>query len=143
MRAPPLRDENAHMKTHYHAFVWIDHRLAKVFHFNDEAHEVEQVHGSQAHLHLHHKANSSDSGHAPVDHDYLERVVRALGDAGAILIAGPGTAKTELLTHIKHRHPRVAEKISAVETLDHPTDGQLLAHARHFFRADDRMRRQA
>ena len=143
MRAAPARGQNDRMKQHYHAFVWIDHRLAKVFHFNDEVHEVEQVHSSQAHQHLHHKANSSDSGHAPVDQDFLERVVRAVGDAGAILIAGPGTAKTELHTHIKRRHERVAERISAVETLDHPTDGQLLAHARRFFEADDRMRRQA
>lgn len=130
------------MKSHYHAFVWIDHRLAKVFHFDDERHEVDQVHGSQAHQHLHHKANSSDSGHAPVDQDFLERVVKAVGDAGAILIGGPGSAKTELHGHIKRRHAGMAGKISAIETLDHPTDGQLLAHARRFFHADDRMRRQ-
>jgi len=130
------------MSKHYHAFVWIDHRLAKVFHFNDEANEVDQVHSGQAHQHLHHKANSVDSGHAPVDKDFLERVVKAVGSAGAILIAGPGTAKTELHTHIKHLHAPMAEKISAVETIDHPSDGQLLAHARQFFRADDRMRRQ-
>ncbi len=27
----------------------------------------------------------------------------------------------------------------AVETVDHPTDGQMLEHARRFFRAADRM----
>jgi stalled ribosome rescue protein Dom34 len=130
------------MNAKYHAFVWIDHRLAKVFHFDEDAYEIDQVHSSQAHQHLHHKANSIASGHAPVDQAFLERVVEAVGDAGAILIAGPGTAKTELHTHIKRRHARMAGKISAIESLDHPTDGQLLAHARRFFHADDRMRRQ-
>jgi stalled ribosome rescue protein Dom34 len=131
------------MSNHYHAFVWIDHRLAKVFHFNADVHEVEQVHSSHPDQHLHHKANSGDSGHAPVDKDFLERVAHTLEGAGAVLIAGPGGAKTELHSYIKRQHPRMTEKISAIETLDHPSDGQLLAHARRFFRADDRMRGQA
>jgi len=130
------------MNNHFHALIWIDHRLAKVFHFNDEADEIELVHSSNPHQHIHHKANSGDSGHAPVDKDYLERIVQAVAGAGAILIAGPGGAKTELHTHIKRLHTQMAEKISDVEALDHPTDGELLAHARRFFRADDRMRRQ-
>jgi hypothetical protein len=32
--------------------------------------------------------------------------------------------------------------VTGVETLDHPTDGALLAHARKYFRAADRMRSQ-
>jgi hypothetical protein len=135
MRGRPWHGENDRMAKHYHAFVWIDHRLAKVFHFNADVHEVELVHSSHPDQHLHHRANSGDSGHAPV-----ERVVHAVEGAGAVLIAGPGGAKTELHSYIKHRHPRMTEKISAVETLDHPSDGQLLAHARRFFHADDRMR---
>ena len=31
------------------------------------------------------------------------------------------------------------ERTFIVETMDHPTDGQLLEHARRFFRAADRM----
>jgi hypothetical protein len=31
------------------------------------------------------------------------------------------------------------KKIVGVETVDHPSDGQLVAHARHYFKADDRM----
>jgi hypothetical protein len=29
--------------------------------------------------------------------------------------------------------------IVGVETVDHPSDGQLVAHARHYFKAEDRM----
>jgi len=130
------------MTNHYHAFIWIDHRLAKVFHFNTDVHDIDLVHSSHPGQHIHHKANSGDSGHAAVDKNFLERVVQAVAGAGAILIAGPGAAKTELHTHIKHLHPQMVEKISAVEALDHPSDGELLAHARRFFRADDRMRKQ-
>ena len=134
--------DNGCMTNHYHALVWLDHRVAKVFHFNAEDNQRETVNSSHPHQNLHHKANSNDSGHAPVDKDYLERVTKSIANAGAILIVGPGSAKTELHTHIVKLHPQIATKISAVETIDHPSDGALLAHARRFFVADDRMRPQ-
>ena len=130
------------MTNHFHSLVWIDHRLAKVFNFNDTANETTPVHSTHAHEHLHHKANSGNSGHVALDKEFLERVAQALTQAGAILIVGPGNAKTELQRYIEHAHPKIAAKISAVETIDHPTDGELLAHGRHFFVADDRMRAQ-
>jgi stalled ribosome rescue protein Dom34 len=130
------------MTTHYHALVWTDHRLAKVFHFNEEANETALVHSTHPGAHLHHKANSGDSGHAALDKEFLERITREIAHAGAILIVGPGNAKTELITHLRKAHPNIAAKVSAVETVDHPTDGELLAHGRKFFRADDRMRPQ-
>ena len=131
------------MSNHFHALVWIDHREAKVFHFNLEESETTFVRSHHPNQHLHHKANSGDSGHAPVDNEFLGRVVSALGEAGAILITGPASAKTELSSYIKRSHPSLAGRISAIETADHPSDGDLLAHARKFFRADDRMHSQA
>jgi hypothetical protein len=130
------------MAAHFHALVWIDHREAKIFHFDAETSDNVTVHNSHAHQHLHHKANAGDSGHAPIDKEYLGRVAAQLAAAGAILIVGPGSAKMELRTHIEHHHPKIAAKVSAVESIDHPTDGQLLAHARKFFVADDRMHLQ-
>jgi stalled ribosome rescue protein Dom34 len=130
------------MKHHYHALVWIDHQVARIFHFNAVVNETEIVHSTHPHEHLHHKANSIDSGHAAVDKQFLEKVCAALADCGAILITGPASAKTELHNYIKQQHPQLAAKISGVETADHPTDGELLAHGRKFFKADDRMRLQ-
>jgi stalled ribosome rescue protein Dom34 len=127
------------MTAHFHALVWIDHREAKVFHFDADSSQSVTVHNSHAHQNLHHKANSSDSGHVAVDKEYLHRVVAELATAGAVLIVGPGSAKAELSTYVQQHDPKLAAKISAVESIDHPTDGQLLAHARKFFVADDRM----
>jgi stalled ribosome rescue protein Dom34 len=134
--------EDIRMTNHYHALVWIDHRVAKVFHFNADDSQRDTVNSTHPHQNLHHKANSNDSGHAPVDHAYLENVTKAIAQAGAILIVGPGSAKTELAKHIESKHPLIAAKVSAVETIDHPSDGALLAHARRFFKAEDRMRPQ-
>ena len=130
------------MSTHYHALIWIDHRVARVFHFNDDESDLTTIKSSHSREHLHHKANAGDSGHAPVDKEYLDRVTQAVERAGAILIVGPGSARTELQKHLQRLHPQVARKVSAVEAIDHPSDGALLAHARRFFRADDRMRGQ-
>jgi hypothetical protein len=126
----------------FHALVWIDHQVARVFHFNRDTNETAIVRSSHPHQHLHHKANSGDSGHAPMDKEFFRRVVAEVSSAGAILIVGPSSAKIELRTYIADHHPQVAAKISAVETLDHPTDGELLAFGRKFFRADDRMHLQ-
>lgn len=131
------------MSNHYHALVWIDHREAKVFQFNATDVDRTTIRSDHPDQHIHHKANSGDSGHASVDNAFLERVAQAIAQAGAILITGPANAKTELAAYIKRVQPNLAERISGVQTLDHPSDGALLALARSFFKADDRMRPQS
>ena len=55
------------------------------------------------------------------------------------LVTGPAHAKTEMIKHISQHDPALMKKIVGVETVDHPSDGQLVAHARHYFKAEDRM----
>ena len=131
------------MTDHYHVLVWIDHREAKVFQFNATDSERTNVRSEHPHQHIHHHANARGSGHAPLDKAFLAHVAAAIAHAGAILIAGPAGAKTELAQYLKDTHPELARKVSAVEPLDHPTDGELLALARKFFKADDRMHPQS
>ena len=130
------------MQDHHHAIVWIDHREAKICHVS--ASDVDRliVHSHGGGQNLHHKANARNSGHLPVDKDFFERVVGALTHTGAILITGPANAKTELQRYMTEHRPDLVKRISAVEPLDHPSDGALVALARKFFRADDRMRAQ-
>ena len=45
------------MSAHYHAVVWIDHREARVFHFNASDADKLVVHPDHPTRHLHHKAN--------------------------------------------------------------------------------------
>jgi hypothetical protein len=122
------------MSGHYHAVVWIDHREARVFHFSSSEADVVVVHPEHPTRHIHHKANTIGSGHASEDQGFLQHVADALGDAGAILIAGPASEKTELVHHIDRHAPALKARINGVETLDHPTDGEILALARKFFK---------
>ena len=127
------------MSQHFHAVVWIDHHEARVFHFNADDAERAVVHPHEPTRHIHHKAHSIGSGHAPEDQHFFHAVVEAIGTAGAVLIGGPANAKHELFKHIQRHEPQLMARISGVETLDHPTDRELLAHARQYFRAADRM----
>jgi hypothetical protein len=138
----PAHDFRMDAHHHYHALVWLDHREARIFHFNPNEAERETVRSTHPNQHIHHKSNTGDSGHAPVDNEYLKHVTAALIEAGAILITGPANAKTELASYIHQHHPELAKRISGVEPLDHPTDGELLNKARSFFKADDRMHSQ-
>ena len=124
---------------HHHAVVWIDHREARVFHFSPTDVEKLVLHPDIPTKHIHHKANSIGSGHAAEDHAFLHAVAQSVADAGAILVTGPANAKTALVKHIGEHDPQVAKKIVGVESVDHPSDAQLVAHARKYFKAEDRM----
>jgi stalled ribosome rescue protein Dom34 len=127
---------------HYHAVVWIDHREARIFHFNPTDVDRLVLHPDNPTKHIHHKANSIGSGHAPEDHAFLQAVAESIADAGAILVTGPANAKTELVKHIRQYDPKVMKVIVGVETVDHPSDAALVAHARKYFKIEDRMQSQ-
>ena len=127
---------------HFHAVVWIDHREARVFHFNPTDVDRLVLHPDNPTKHIHHKANSIGSGHAAEDEAFLHGVAQAIADAGAVLITGPANAKTELIKHIHHHDPKLMKLIAGVETVDHPSDGELVAYARKYFKVEDLMRPQ-
>ncbi len=130
------------MTTHFHYLVWIDHQIAKIVNFNFETASISIVRSERGVQHLHHKANAGDSGHVSVDANYLKQVAHALAGAGAIVITGPASAKNELAAYVHREQPELAKHLSGVEALDHPSDGELIAFGRKFFRADDRMHPQ-
>jgi hypothetical protein len=124
---------------HYHAVIWIDHREARVFHFNPTDVEKLVLHPDHPTKHIHHKANSIGSGHAAADNEFLHAVVESVADAHAVLITGPANAKSELVKHIDQHDPELMKLIAGVEAVDHPSDAQLVAFARHYLKAADRM----
>lgn len=121
---------------HFHAVVWIDHHEARIFHFNRSDADEIVLRPKDPVRHIHHKADTIGSGHAPEDADFLQRVADALADAGAILVIGPANEKLALISHIDRRAPALKAKIKGVETVGHPTDGEILALARRFFKDD-------
>ncbi len=132
------------MAGHYHAVVWIDHARARIFHFNvDEEDKADKVviRPDHAVRDIHH--GEKRTGHRiPDDRAFFERIAEAISDAQAILIVGPAQEKDEFAKFLAQKYPAIRTHVEAVESADHPTDGELLDHARRFVKAADRLRPQ-
>ena len=122
------------MPTHFHAIVWIDHSQAKVFHVGPSGEDEIALHPHLPTRHLHHKANSIGSGHAGFDKEFFAQVMNAVSDAGEILIIGPASAKTELAKYLREQPSGIGDRIVAVEAADHPSDHEIVAHAKKYFK---------
>lgn len=125
--------------SHYHAVVWIDHAEAHVMQISPDDVEKSIVQPTKPHQRLHIRSGIPGSGRAPEDQAYYHQVVEALAGAQEILIVGPAQAKLQLIKHIHVHDPALVSRVVGVETVDHPTDGQLVAYARKYFRAKDQM----
>jgi stalled ribosome rescue protein Dom34 len=118
-----------------HVAVWIDHQEAKIFHIEPEGFEASHIKAPQRHLTRKAAEQGSHAGHE----GFYRDVAEALEDAEEILVVGPSSAKLEFIRHV-HKHDHALEpRILGVETLDHPTDGQIAAYVRHYFHAKDRL----
>jgi stalled ribosome rescue protein Dom34 len=122
-----------------HAVIWIDHKEAHVMFLSQDASEAEIIKTKSTHSHLHHKAHEIGSGRLALDAKYLHSVIEAVKESKEILILGPGSAKLELIKHAHQHDQRIAANIVGVETVDHPSDKEILAYARKFFYKADQM----
>jgi stalled ribosome rescue protein Dom34 len=125
---------------HFHAVLWIDHAESRIFSFNRDDVDSLRIHSTHRHQHLHHKAGAVGAGKEGIDVPYFGAVADALKDFGEVLIVGPGNAKDQFVAYVHAQHPDLREKITDVETVDHPTDGEITALARKHFKTADRMR---
>jgi hypothetical protein len=130
------------MTSHYHAVIWLDHHTARVLHFNAVDWAAETIHPAHPVRHIHHHAGSTSGSRVPTEAAFYEAVAAAVGDAGAFLVTGPADAKIEFIKHLHRQHPNLIERLAGVETANHPTDGELIDHARRVFGVYDRTQPQ-
>lgn len=124
---------------HFHCVVWIDHREAHILSFDEHDAERQTVRPEHGDRRLHHKGGAQSGRRSPEDQAFYAEVAKALAGAGALLITGPADAKTRLKDEIDRHHPELAKRVAGLETVDHPSDGELAALARRRFAALDRM----
>ena len=72
-------------------------------------------------------------------HRYFGEVARTLDGVDAILIVGPSSAKLEFFKYVHVHERRLESKVVGIESADHPTDGEIIARAKSYFKASDRM----
>jgi stalled ribosome rescue protein Dom34 len=121
------------MSEYNDAIIFIDRREAKVFHFSAKD-EVKLLFTHTAAQRKHHAADHEDGTAHAVDDEFLQRIVASLDHEGYSLIVGPGNSKFELQTYMQRHKPDLAERLSAVESLEDSKDSGILAVAREFFR---------
>lgn len=113
--------------------VWIDHQEARIFGLAGEAPEHASVLAPEQHVHRHPKGGTAESHHPHDPQRFFHDVAAALEGAGRVLVVGPSTAKLQFIRYVAEHHRALEAKIIGVETVDHPTDGQLVAYAKHYF----------
>jgi len=122
-----------------HAVIWIDHNEARILHVHPDAADETSVLAPQHHIHRHPKGRGEAREHPDDAHRFFREVAQALEGSEAILIVGPSSAKLEFFRYLHEHVSDLASKVVGVETADHPTDGQIVARARIYFKASDRM----
>lgn len=117
--------------TLFHAVAWIDHHSALVRQF-----DADEVHAETVKDHKHYTRQHGSA--VRTEHEFFGEVCDALADIPEILIAGAHTAQADFRHYVEHHRPALSSKIVGWETVDHPTDAQLVALARQFFSHYDR-----
>lgn len=114
--------------------VWIDHTEAKILGVGIDSTDqaIVSYHGMAGGTHR--TPEHGRHGQVPMSHELLQSIGEALLQARGIYIVGPGRAKTDLVAFLREHFPIVAKKIWAMQPMDHPTNGELVAAARPFFK---------
>ena len=112
--------------TLFHAVVHIDHHTAQVVQF-DAAHAQAQ----KVHQHTHYTRQHGSEVRA--EHEFFGSVCDALAGVKQVLVAGSHTAQSDFRHYVEKHRPETGTRIIGWETVDHPTEAQLLALARHCF----------
>ena len=116
----------------FQAVVWIDHHSAQVLQFDAEHVQAQKV-KAQTHYTRQHGSNVRD------EHEFFGEVCDALAGITEVLVTGSHTAQSDFRHYVDKHRPQVAKQIVGWETVDQPTEGQLVAFARKYFVKHDRM----
>jgi stalled ribosome rescue protein Dom34 len=114
------------------AVILIDHQNARVLRL-----DATSAQGGQLHAHTH---NTRQHGSAVrTEHEFFGDVCAALAGISEVLVMGSHLAQTDFRHFIEKHRPHVVPLIVGWETVDHPSEGQLLALARKFYEKHNRM----
>jgi stalled ribosome rescue protein Dom34 len=121
--------------------LWIDHDEARVFRVDAKTFDETTVHSADQHIHRHPEDDKTRTRNHPDDeHRFFHEVAATLAGADEILLVGPSVTKLRFLRYVQKEVPALDQRVVGVETADHPTDRQLVAHVRHYFHSDPRRR---
>ena len=114
----------------FHAVTWMDHSEAHVVMF-DREHVLAQRIKSRSHHK--HQGKGDDNG------VFFADIAAALAGTHEVLLTGPGLARNQFRDWCGQHQAAVAQAIVDSVAADHPSDAQLVALARQYFKKFDSM----
>ena len=114
----------------FHAVVWMDHSEAHVVMFDREHMESQRI---KSRSHHKHQGKSDDHG------SFFTEVALALQGTHEVLLTGPGLARNQFRDWCQSHRAAVSAAIVDSIAADHPSDAQLVALARQYFKKFDKM----
>ncbi len=114
----------------FHAVVWIDQKEAHVLMFDREHVQAQRI---QSRSHHKHQGKAGDT------HALFADVAQALSGTHEVLLTGPGLVRNEFRTWCTNHQKSTASVIVDSIPTDHPSDAQLIALARQYFKKFDAM----
>ena len=108
----------------------MDHSEAHVVMFDREHMEAQKIKSRSHHKH---------QGKAEDNSAFFTDITKALTGTHEVLLTGPGLARGRFREWCTGHHVAVAANIVDSVSSDHPSDGQLVALARQYFKKFDNM----
>jgi len=114
----------------FHAVVWMDHQEAHVVMFDREHIQAQRI---KSRSHHKHQGKASDTV------AFYAEVAKALTGTHEVLLTGPGLARNEFRDWCAAQQKSTAAIIVDSIASDHPSDAQLAAMAKQYFKKFDAM----
>ena len=114
----------------FHAVVWMDHQEAHVVMFDLEHIEAQRIPSRSHHKH---QGKASDTA------AFYAEVAKALTGTHEVLVTGPGSARNEFRDWCTSHQKGIAAVVVDSIASDHPSDAQLVAMAKKYFKKFDAM----
>ena len=114
----------------FHAVVWMDHSEAHVVMFDREHTEAQRIKSRSDHKH---QGKTEDLS------QFFAAIAQALSGTREVLLAGPGLARNQFRDWCAKHNAAVAGAVVDSVAADHPSDAQLVAMARQYFKKFDNM----
>ena len=114
-----------------HAVVLIDHHSALLLKFSADEVQSEKVKEHKQYTRQHHSG-------VRTEHEFFGEVCDAVEGRAEVLVVGAHQAQADFKHYVEKHRPALTPHIVGWQTVDHPSDGELLALARKFFLTFDR-----
>jgi stalled ribosome rescue protein Dom34 len=114
----------------FHAVVWLDHQEAHVLMFDPEHIQAQRI---KARTHHKHQGRPDEVA------QFYEHIAQALHGSHEVLLTGPGQARDEFRKWCTSHAQEVSHTIVDGIASDHPSDAQVVAMARQYFKKYDQM----